>query len=724
MKIVSQLIVLSFSFCLIHSIDISTKRNSFCLLLSLSFDFYFVFDCHRFFSFEVEMKEKALRLAIEIPGWNTLDSTSLMKELKEKVSSYLIEQNLFANDSAIGKSCTNAVSLSRAKKKIRTNSLTVYLPRSLVSDSSSSSSSASPSPSDTSNSDHDEQEHLSFNNDIAQQNVLVQFDYVDEKGLTMCANFDYMKEIFSEFLNHSKSIKISKFIDAICSYCFFSVEKFYVDVPKLRRQVCSQLSCFVRDAKKKAEVRHMTITKVLAEIQSFLFHSNAVEMVIKVNEFSSINFDAYHCIDSPDRVLLVRDKDVILIQRENECLNVFITQSFVLRALDFFHSNRIVDVDEILMALRTYCEKRKLELEIERTEETIKATILDKSVDLKELNGFSFIATLMTSDVSSSNDENIDLDALIGPVYSTRGTKRTAQSVPFDCISSESDDDSDEDDVWQVKPSSTKKKKEKKDGDSFDEELRRKFLHIKDEHHITDSAIKAMHKFFKETKESFYSMAEIERIRKKSNEKIPLKFTKDSAYVPFEFALRVSVFVAVKFRPEILKLNQLAFRLNMDGTLMGNKHVVAISVNCVDGGPSCQTARKLVPVGIFEIQKESNELLRKTLPKDFLDSIQSVKYLNVTRKKTVAVKIRLGGDFQNSVYVFGLAGVHCNYPCVFCTQNKLYLHVTEKNTECEEEVWVGTGKNKKKEKKRSLLILLLLMIQRVVLELSKKNVFV
>jgi hypothetical protein len=103
----------------------------------------------------------------------------------------------------------------------------------------------------------------------------------------------------------------------------------------------------------------------------------------------------------------------------------------------------------------------------------------------------------------------------------------------------------------------------------------------------------------------------------------------------------------------------------MNGTLMDNKHVVAISVNCVDAGFSCQTAKRLVPVGIFEIQKESNELLRKTLPKDFLDSIQLVKQLQINQKKSVTVKIRLGGDYQNAVYVFGLAGVHSNYPCVF-----------------------------------------------------------
>ncbi|CAF3406747.1 unnamed protein product [Rotaria sp. Silwood2] len=303
------------------------------------------------------------------------------------------------------------------------------------------------------------------------------------------------------------------------------------------------------------------------------------------------------------------------------------------------------------------------------------------------------------------NYDNIDLDALLGPVYSTRGIKRNSQEVTLDTDDSDFEaNNNEQDELWQLKPSSSTRKKQKKNNVDFQkEELLRKFLHIKDEYHITDSAIKAMHKFFKETKESFYSMAEIERVRKKSNQNIPIKYSKDSAYVPFEFALRAAIFVAVKFRPDLLKLNHLSFRLNMDGTLMGNKHVVALSVNCVDGGPSCQTARRLVPVGIFEIQKESNELLRKTLPKDFLDSIQSVKQLQINQKKSVTVKIRLGGDYQNAVYVFGLAGIHSNYPCVFCTQNKAYLHVTEKNTVCEEEVWVGSGKNRKKQKQKKIV---------------------
>jgi hypothetical protein len=37
-----------------------------------------------------------------------------------------------------------------------------------------------------------------------------------------------------------------------------------------------------------------------------------------------------------------------------------------------------------------------------------------------------------------------------------------------------------------------------------------------------------------------------------------------------------------------------------------------------------QAAKKLVRVGSFEMQKQSNGLLPKTLPKDFLDSIQFI----------------------------------------------------------------------------------------------------
>ncbi|CAF3115316.1 unnamed protein product [Rotaria sp. Silwood2] len=395
------------------------------------------------------------------------------------------------------------------------------------------------------------------------------------------------------------------------------------------------------------------------------------------------------------------------IQPANVCLYLYISESFAFRALEQFDLTGVVDVEELLFIIDSYCRQRQLKLNFEKSTDNLKSSILNRRIAISQSNFFTCTIELADQNLFSQNDDAIDLDALLGPVYSTRKRKRTSQEVPFDSANSDLEiSDDEQDKLWQSKSMSSDKNSRNKDENDVacqKEELLRRFLHIKDEYHITDNAIKAMHKFFRETKVSFYSMAQIDRVQKKANKNIPLKYTKDSAYVPFEFALRAAVFVAAKFQPDLLKLNHLSFRLNMDGTLMGNKHVVAISVNCVDGGPSCQTARKLVPVGIFEIQKESNELLRKTLPKDFLDSIQSVKQLQINQKKSVTVKIRLGGDYQNAVYVFGLAGVHCNHPCVFCTQHKTYLHVTDKNTVCEKEIWVGSGKKRKKEKEKVIV---------------------
>ncbi|CAF1533589.1 unnamed protein product [Didymodactylos carnosus] len=143
----------------------------------------------------------------------------------------------------------------------------------------------------------------------------------------------------------------------------------------------------------------------------------------------------------------------------------------------------------------------------------------------------------------------------------------------------------------------------------------------------------------------------------------------DGAYVQFEYAIKTAVFIANRKNRNLHQLPQITFRLNMDGTLIGNKHIVAISVNCVEGGPDCQSPKNLVPVGLFEFPKESYELYRKILPKSFLDSLGSVKYVRLNQKD-IPVKIKLGGDFMNAVYVFGLAGVQSNFPCIFCTQHK------------------------------------------------------
>lgn len=574
------------------------------------------------------MKEKSLRIQLEVPGWNSMDSNVLLSEIKENVFNELREQNRTFSEAAVIKACKNAISLARVKeKKTMTKFLVVYIPQNSINKNNSCSSDSVSSISVRNEESSNDESSFSENHD-AQMHSQLKFSFDNEKGLIVETSFVYLKNIFSFVLSRcSTSIPLTDFLNDIHAYCFNSTEKFYVSLSELRREISRRLSYFIQNAKNKAKARNTTAIKILAESNNFVFYLRSVETVHKTDEFLPLKFDSFASRSSSDRILLVRDKDQIFIEPGNRGFYMHISESFAVRALEQFRLTNNVDIDELFFIAESYCQQRQLRLNIEKNIDNLKACILNKKTDISQAKLFSCIIELADQRSISENDENIDLDTLLGRVYSTRGIKRNNQRVASNIDDSNSESNSDEqDELWQSKPSSSIKKKLKKSNTNFQkEELLRKFLHIKDECHITDSAIKAMHKFFKETKQSFYSMAEIERVRKKSNKNIPITYNKDSAYVPFEFALRAAIFVAVKFRPDLLKLNHLSFRLNMDGTLMGNKHVVAISVNCVDGGPSCQTAKRLVPVGIFEIQKESNELLRKTLPKDFLDSIQSVK---------------------------------------------------------------------------------------------------
>ncbi|CAF1080614.1 unnamed protein product [Didymodactylos carnosus] len=203
------------------------------------------------------------------------------------------------------------------------------------------------------------------------------------------------------------------------------------------------------------------------------------------------------------------------------------------------------------------------------------------------------------------------------------------------------------------------------------EKIKRELLHLKDEHNISDKGLDAIDKFIKKH-QKFFSIHYLRKKRKETNQKFPIVSIVDGAYIQFEYAIKTALFIAQRKNRNLHQLPQITFRLNMDGTLIGNKHIVAISVNCVEGGRDCQSPKNLVPVGLFEFPKESCELYRKILPKSFLDSLSNVKYVRLN-KKDIPIKLKLGGDFMNAVYVFGLAGVQSNFPCIFCTQHKSKL---------------------------------------------------
>ena len=65
------------------------------------------------------MSEKSMKISVEIPGWKSSDSTSLLNEIKEKVSSHLTEQNLEISEAIINKSCKNACPWLVLKRELK-----------------------------------------------------------------------------------------------------------------------------------------------------------------------------------------------------------------------------------------------------------------------------------------------------------------------------------------------------------------------------------------------------------------------------------------------------------------------------------------------------------------------------------------------------------------------------------------------------------------------------
>ena len=262
-----------------------------------------------------------------------------------------------------------------------------------------------------------------------------------------------------------------------------------------------------------------------------------------------------------------------------------------------------------------------------------------------------------------------EMDAIIRQNYSTRGVKRCYEEDPLRVVPNKNI-------YWRDQMI-----KDKRD-----------LLQLKDAYCLTDCAFNAIFQYI-QSKRKLCSIKEIERLRKKTNAKFPILFTSTSAYVKFDYAVRTAIFVARKYEFKLEQFGTINIRFNMDGTSIGNKHIVAMSLNCIEGGRQCQMAKNLVPLGLFEVQKENTELLRKTLPVEFIKDIKSVHHISIGAKN-IDIHIRLGGDLMNAVYVFGLAGFSSNYPCVFCTQHKDDLHVTE-DTAYDKTITEGKGKNRK-----------------------------
>ena len=633
---------------------------------------------------------KTLKLEIDMSIYSSLDAlkhTDVVDETSRKVNDVLREKDKQASASSIMKASKNALSLLlHRKKQTIPPVLPIYLPMNLVQCVSDtvvptvSSDEDMPQPS--------EEEHDNSSDSNSEKNTLSPISHSPLISFSVCnglVKIDVTFEYLQDYLKHSLSVNnkpmnLDKMVTDICTYVFLDL-RYSVHVRSLKNEICRQISYIVQSARVRASGR--SAIGILRTTKSFSLTSKSI-ICLNYKQLD-IEFSEYRNSDDLSPILLIRkndeETDIFQFYPLSNTVEITVNDTLVKKCLSSFDLTRTIDVYELSCLVTKCALVHNIQVDVLLFEEEIKTKILFDYMSYKSNPCFLTVVlkfgrineTMQDSDQTLANNNTSysveEIDAIIGRTYDTRGIKRTYEEDPI-----------------SIEPSPNMYTLNKISKDKRD------LLHLKDSYHLTDSAFNAIFQYI-QGKRKVYSLKEIERVKKKTNTKFPILFTASSANVKFEYAVRTAVFVARKYRPKLDQFDTLNIRFNMDGTLIGNKHVVAISINCIEGGHQCQMAKSLVPLGLFEVQKENTEILRKSLPVEFIRDIKSIKKISIGNRN-VDIRVRLGGDLMNAVYVFGLAGFSSNYPCIFCTQHKDDLHVTE-DTTYDKNATEGKGKNKK-----------------------------
>ena len=648
---------------------------------------------------------KSLKIELDVTMYESiveLQNSKAIDYLVDKVYIFLNTKEKTANRNVIVKACKSAVSLLSSKKKETSpNILFVYVPVNCLESlldtvvpNVSSDDDVSDVTIDDSHIDSDSQPSSSHSTpsrpSSSSLSPLLASSPISALVFSMCddtlrikISFEYLFDYFKCSLSSKqKPLNLDKVLSDICSHVFIEL-KVSIDVRALKNEMSRQIGHILQSARSQSRANGKSIISNLRESSSFTFVFKCVKSLKQASSLR--DYQQYRVDDTMSPILLFRStkQQEYFLQFYPHCNSVDVTFNgvWIENALLSFDSAGEIDVDDLSDIIQECSLVLNVDLEVEDILETLKTEILSCRSSLS-CSLCLLTVTLKTKKKDSNRlsvdrnalDDNqsysvADIDAIIGRTYTTRCIKRSY-----------------EEDSISIEPNRNRYRERKACQDKRD------LLFLKDAYHLTDSAFNAVHQFIK-SKKKFYSLSEIERLRKKTNAKFPILFTKTSAYVRFEYAVRTAIFVARKYEPKLEQLDALNIRFNMDGTLIGNKHIVAISINCIEGGYACQSSTNLVPLGLFEVQKENTELLRKALPAEFIADIKSVKQISLG-SKIVDIRIRLGGDLMNAVYVFGLAGFSSNYPCIFCTQHRDKLHVTE-DTAYDETRTEGKGANKK-----------------------------
>lgn len=636
----------------------------------------------------ISTMDKCIKIQIDVSAYESVEVLKEVRAITEITNIFIsdLEKNGYrAKFGSIFKATKNAVSLLLSRKKrVPLSMLTIYAPKNsleIVDENVITAPSSNDVGAQTNCDDNQNQTRSSIPlPSFVSSRPAINFS-MDNDVLQANVNFDYLSEYFKYSLSSNKnSMNIKKILDDVFEYVFVQV-KCSVNVRSLKQEMSRQISRLVRSARISAGDR--SVIQILREKKTFLLtFKSLIRLELVDTPIDLLKFERKVLSDMFILIFMTSGSNsVVQMHLEPKRIVLTFNSSWIENTLRSFESTRVLDTSEFFQFILKHCSKAYMNLDLTSLEETIKSVLLllHRTKSVCNFITVTYNVTRQHQNYSNERTNSLDnelecateeiLNKIIGRTYETRGVKHSYEEDPISI------------DIVQNKRRKLKKMKDKRD-----------LLHLKDTFHLSDSALNAIFRYIQQ-KKKIYSLREIELLRKETNTRFPIISTKTSAFVEFSHAVRTALFVAEKYEPNLYQSDQLNIRFNMDGTLIGNKHIVAISINCIEGGPHCQSAKNLVPLGLFEVQKENTEILRKSFPADFIPNIKALKYVSIG-EKNIKIHLRLGGDLMNAVYVFGLAGFSSNFPCVFRTQHKDDLHVTE-DTAYDKVVTEGKGRNRK-----------------------------
>ncbi|CAF1376509.1 unnamed protein product, partial [Rotaria sordida] len=537
-----------------------------------------------------------------------LKSLHAIDNVVNKVNTILKRKEKKANKNLIVKACKNAVSLLWSKKKeISPTVLSIYLPLNAL---ESIQDTVVP--------------NVSSNEEVSESSANDDSIHNDSDSQLLSSSSS-SRSFFSPSRSSTPSSPLSS-----------SSSSFSIDVRALKNELSRQIGHILQSARERAGGK-----SIINSLRMSSFFTLVFKCIKPLKQVPPIkDYQQYRNDDSMSSILLLRasnEKNYLLqFYPHSNSVDVTFNEIWIEEALSSFDLVGVMYVDDLSYLIRECALTRNINLDVENLLEMLKTEILScRSTFSPAPRLLTVVLKLNKKDCIRTSDDQYavddhqsfsaaEIDTIIGRTYTTRGIKRSYEA-----------------DSIAIEPNRNKYREIKLSKDKRD------LLHLKDTYHLTDGAFNAIFQFIK-SKKKLCSLAEIERLRIKTNSKFPILFTKTSAYVRFEYAVRTAIFVARKHEPKLEQFDTLNVRFNMDGTLIGNKHIVAISINCIEGGYPCQSSKNLVPLGLFEVQKENTELLRTTLPTEFIADIKSVKKISLG-SKIVDIPIRLGGDLMNAV---------------------------------------------------------------------------